>query len=65
MNATYILVVCVGILWGGDCEVVRKFEYQTMAACQVDEKKVNARIKDGYAKCEEAPNKKKENKNDK
>lgn len=62
MTSPFVLIVCVGILWGGECEVVRKFEYPTMAACQIDAKKIGAKIQDGYAKCEEAP-KKKENKN--
>lgn len=54
MSAT-ILVVCIGVLWGGMCEVHRQFVYPTEAACQFEAKRVNARVIDGYAYCAEAP----------
>lgn len=53
MNTVYILVVCIGILWNGECEVVRKFQYPTLEACQAEKARAALKINDGYAVCVE------------
>ena len=50
MSAT-VLVVCIGVLWGGMCDIHRQFVYPTEAACKFEAKRANARIVDGYAYC--------------
>ena len=51
MNTVYVLTVCLGVLWGGMCEVTRHFLYPSKEACEFEMKRVNARIVDGYASC--------------
>ena len=53
MNTIYMLVVCIGILWNGECEVVRKFQFPTIEACQAEAVRANLKINDGYAVCVE------------
>ena len=53
MNTIYMLVICIGILWNGECEVVRKFQYPTLEACQAEQVRAKQKINDGYAVCVE------------
>ena len=47
----YVLTVCVGVLWGGECERTFVREYPTQVQCEIEKKKVTAVLRDGYAVC--------------
>jgi hypothetical protein len=47
----YTLVVCVGVMWAGQCEKTIIRDYPTQLACEEAKKKTTAVLKDGYANC--------------
>jgi hypothetical protein len=51
MNTMYVLVVCIGILWNGECGVIRKFSFPTIESCQAEQARATVKINDGYAYC--------------
>jgi hypothetical protein len=47
----WILSVCIGVLWGGMCERNAQFIYPTEQACIHEMNRVNARVINGFARC--------------
>jgi hypothetical protein len=47
----YALIICVGVMWAGQCEQTIIRDYPTQLDCEAAKKKVTAVLRDGYANC--------------